>query len=75
MPLKEHGAHAYVANDASFDKGTLAPLRGLLKNSRLLGGKSLTRKNGDTNTVSTGTSVSRDPAVGNARRLPEKGTT
>lgn len=75
MPVKEHGAHAYVANDASFDTGPPAPLRGLLKNSRLLGGKTLTRKQGDRITARTGTSVSRDPELGNARRLPEKGTT
>lgn len=36
MPVKEHGAHAYKANDASFDTGPVAPLRGLVKNSRLV---------------------------------------
>lgn len=44
MPVKEQGAHAYVANDASFDTGPPAPLRGLLKNSRLLGEKVINQK-------------------------------
>lgn len=44
MPVKEHRAHAYVANDASFDTGPLAPLRGLVKNSRLVKEKVINQK-------------------------------
>lgn len=44
MPLKEHGAHAYVANEASFDTDPLAPLRGLVKNSRLVKEKVINQK-------------------------------
>lgn len=44
MPVQEHGAHAYVANDASFNTGPPAPLRGLLKKLQATRRKDINQK-------------------------------